>query len=59
MKAIPGDYVIVPQETLRELNWLRVAYRLAYAFCFGAGCGLTFFLLNRMFTTAAMLAFSL
>jgi hypothetical protein len=55
MKAIPGEYVIVPQETLRELSWLRVAYRLAYAFCFGAGAMAMYFLLNRLFTSVTML----
>jgi hypothetical protein len=55
----PGDFVILPKSAMGEIAWYRVMYRLAYAFCFGAGCGLTFFLLNRMFTTAAMLAFSL
>jgi hypothetical protein len=54
----PGDFVILPRSALNEISWLRVAYRLAYALCFGAGCGLTLFLLNRMFTTAAMLAFN-
>jgi hypothetical protein len=55
----PGDFVILPKSAMGEIAWYRVMYRLAYAFCFGAGAMAMYFLLNRMFTTAAMLAFSL
>jgi hypothetical protein len=54
----PGDFVILPKSAMGEIAWYRVMYRLAYAFCFGAGAGLTYFLLNRMFVTASMLAFN-
>jgi hypothetical protein len=39
MKALPGDVVCIPREALGEILWWRVAYRLAFALCFGAGVG--------------------
>ena len=36
----PGDWVIVPKEAMGELAFWRMAYRLAFALCFGAGVGL-------------------
>ena len=39
MNAQPGDWVIVPKEAMGELAFWRMAYRLAFALCFGAGVG--------------------